>query len=398
MPMRTRPPLSLAALAGALALVPALAAQGPDASRKDILSLRVENPLALARTDETIAVRWADVRRILAAATPERVRVLDVNGAEITSQVVDNDGDGTLDELLFQGDFAPRETKRFAIEPAAPTRKYAARVDARYDPPRDDMAWESDRVGFRIYGQGLWKNPQYDPLHSSGIDVWVKRTRALIVEKWYTKGHDEYHLDKGEGADFYDVGPTLGTGGTAIWKNDTLYRAENFTTYRIIADGPIRAIFELKYEPWNAGGTQVSETKRIAIDAGQNLYKQEVIYAAPSEVTFVTGVVKRPGLVGITSKAQPWAWLTGWGPVVPKNGGHGEMGNAVMLPRDRVLDWKEAHNHFLAVSRATPGRPAVIWVGAGWTASGDFPTPQSWWTYLDTFAQRLASPVKVTIL
>ena len=31
------------------------------------------------------------------------------------------------------------------------------------------------------------------------------------------------------------------------------------------------------------------------------------------------------------------------------------------------------------------------------TASGDFPTPQSWWTYLDTFAQRLAAPIAVTM-
>jgi hypothetical protein len=37
------------------------------------------------------------------------------------------------------------------------------------------------------------------------------------------------------------------------------------------------------------------------------------------------------------------------------------------------------------------------YVGAGWTASGDFPTPQQWWAYLDTFAQRLAAPVTLTV-
>lgn len=367
------------------------------------LAVRAENPLAMARADETIALPWAEVLRRVPGAAPQRVRVVDADGGEVVSQVIDNDGDGAPDELLFQADLAPRAARSFVVEAAAPTRAPEPRVDVRYDPPRDDVAWESDRIGFRIYGQGLWRNPQYDPLHSSGIDVWPKRTRALVVERWYAKGHDEYHIDKGEGADFYDVGPTLGTGGTAVWRNDTLYRAENFRTHRILADGPIRAVFELRYDPWDAAGLRVSEVKRIAIDAGHNLYRQESTFSvdgggsAGATVPYVVGVVKRPGLVGVTSKAQPWAWLTGWGPVARKNGGHGELGNAVLLPRDRVADWKEAHGHYLAVSAARPGEPVVHYVGAGWTASGDFPTPQAWWGYLDAYAQRLAAPVKITL-
>jgi pectinesterase len=390
--MRTRAALPFLLVAAALAAP--MAAQTPAR-----VTVRAENPLAQARADEIVAMPWSAVRRQLPAAAADRVRVLDAAGRELPSQVVDNDGDGTEDELLVQTDFSAREVKPLTVEAAAPTQKPVARVDARYDPPRDDMAWESDRIAFRIYGQGLWKNAEYEPLHSSGIDVWPKRTRALIVEKWYAKGHDAYHVDKGEGADFYDVGPTLGSGGTAVWARDTLWRAENFRSWTIIADGPIRAVFELRYDPWTADGRTVTEVKRIAIDAGQNLYRSTSIFTADGaqEIPYAIGIVKRPGMVGIQSKAQPWAWLTGWGPVARKNGGHGELGNAVLLPRERVADWKEAHNHYLAISRATPGQPVVHYVGAGWTASGDFPTPQAWWGYLDTFAQRLAAPIAVTM-
>lgn len=392
-----RIPVAAGALALAAAAAPIPAVAQTAASTR--LAVRAENPMAVARPDETIALAWAEVRRRLAGVRADRVRVVDAAGREVVAQVVDNDGDGTPDELLFQADFWPKELKTFAVEAAAPTQRPVARVDVRYDPPRDDVAWESDRIGFRIYGQGLWRNPAYQPLHSSGIDVWPKRTRALVVERWYAKGHDEYHLDKGEGADFYDVGPTLGTGGVAVWSRDTLWRAENFRQWRILADGPIRAVFELRYDPWTADGRQVSEVKRIAIDAGQNLFRSESVFRADGAqpIPYVIGVVKRPGLVGVTSKAQPWAWLTGWGPVTPKNGGHGELGSAVMLPRERVVDWKEAYGHYLAVSRATPGEPVVHYVGAGWTASGDFPTPQAWWGYLDRFAQRLAAPIAVTL-
>src|SRR5262245_18379798 len=101
-------------------------------------------------------------------------------------------------------------------------------------------------------------------MSSAGIDVWPKSVHKLVDDAWYKKGHDAYHIDTGEGADFYDVGETLGNGGTASWVGDTLYRSANFKSYRIIASGPVRAIFELKYDPWNARGRNVSEVKRVS--------------------------------------------------------------------------------------------------------------------------------------
>lgn len=385
-------------IAAALSVLGASFTPAPAQVRVPRLEIDAENPLAIRRDDETVALPWTLVASRLPGATAGRVRVLDVAGREVVSQAVDNDGNGSLDELLFKGDFGARERRRFMVEGAPPAQPYAARVHVRHDPPRDDIAWESDRIAFRIYGEGLKKTPS--AMSSSGIDTWVKSTRALILEKWYAKGHDAYHIDTGEGADFYDVGETLGNGGTAIWRNDTLYRADNFKAWRVIANGPIRAIFELRYDPWNAAGLTVSEVKRIAIDAGEHLYRQENTFTtadgSATAIPYAIGEVKRPGMVGIVSKAQPWAWLTGWGPVARKNGGHGEMGTAVLLPRDRVADWKETGNHYLAVSRAEPGRPVVHYVGAGWTDSGDFRVAEDWIAHLDRFAQRLAAPIAVT--
>src|SRR5262249_60494623 len=154
------------------------------------------------------------------------VRVIDLgSGAEIASQVVDNDGDGQMDELIFQGDFAAKEGRRFSIEARAP-QPYTGkqRAYAVHEDPRDDVAWETDRIAYRIYGQGLWK---VDSLNSSGVDIWVKRVRDPIVDKWYAKGHDEYHHDNGEGADFFDVGESLGAGGTGDQRGDKLYTVLN---------------------------------------------------------------------------------------------------------------------------------------------------------------------------
>jgi hypothetical protein len=68
-----------------------------------------------------------------------------------------------------------------------------------------------------------------------------------------------------------------------------------------------------------------------------------------------------------------------------------------MLPRDRVADWKELFNHYMAVSHARSGQPVVHYIGAGWTDSHDFRDARDWWTYLDNFADRLASPIAVTM-
>ncbi|MBA3673142.1 MAG: DUF4861 family protein [Gemmatimonadaceae bacterium] len=266
----------------------------------------------------------------------------------------------------------------------------------RHDAPRDDVAWESDRTVYRTYGEGLKK---LEALSSSGIDVWSKRTRDLVLEKWYAKtGAESYHADRGEGADFFHVGATLGHGGVAGWARDTIWRADNFKAWRVIATGPVRAIFELRYDPWNVNGTMISETKRIAIDGGAYFHKATSTFTTPAggSIPYVVGTVKRAGMVGAMSKAAPWAWLTGWGPLATAGGGHGEMGTAILLPRASVLDWKELFGHYFAVSRATSGVPVTHWIGSSWTASGDFPTPQSWWRYLDEMARRLDAPVKIS--
>ena len=363
------------------------------------LPVRVENPIAVERRDETIALPWATLAAQLPALAPGRVRVRDAaGGAELVTQALDSDADGRPDSLLFQASFFPRESKSFLVDATAPTAAAASRAHVKFVAERTDVAWENDRIAFRTYGQLLWK---LENLHSSGVDVWVKRTRALVLDKWYAGGHDFYHLDRGEGADFYKVGPTLGAGATAIWRDGKMHRAENFKSHRIVADGPIRAVFELEFDPWDAAGLRVTETKRFAIDAGQNVYRQESIFRATGAdtITYAVGFVKRPGLVGSTSRAGTWAWLTGWGPVdnKPGEGGHGDLGTAVLLERARVVDMKETDDHYVLLATARAGQPVVHYFGAGWTGSRDFAGVEEWWRYLDEYAQRLKSPLQVTM-
>ena len=362
-------------------------------------TVTAENTLPIVRRDETVSVPIADLRSRLGVVEVGKVRVRDDGaGNEMASQLVDDDGDGTMDALIFQASFAPHETRAFVIERGAPTMAAVPRVHVMHDADRDDMAWESDRIAFRTYGVGLAK---YEPLVSSGIDVWDKSVRTLVLDKWYAKkAPASYHHDTGEGADFFDVGATLGAGGVAVWKNDSLYRPPNFTAWKIIADGPVRVIFEMRHPAFDAGGTRVSVVRRISLDAGQNLSRAVTIFHSDKgdSIPYVIGLVKRAGVVGSESSAQRWSWLSEWGPVDQKNGGHGELGTAVVIPRADVRGWKETADHFLAVSEARPDEPVVEYIGAGWTGSGDFTDVRDWWKHLDELAQRLDSPIRVTVV
>src|SRR5262245_22958409 len=143
-------------------------------------TVTAKNGLDIARPSETIEVQWKDVAAALPDAKADNVRVSE-GGKMLMSQPIDMDGDGTPEWLIFQSNFAPGESKTFALSTGAlPAPKVM--VMARHVPERyDDFAFENDRVGFRIYGKAL---ETVEP-GSSGIDTWQKNTRELVMDKWY---------------------------------------------------------------------------------------------------------------------------------------------------------------------------------------------------------------------
>lgn len=380
-----------AALAALLLFAASAAAQDPAR-----FTVRAENPLALDRGVETIALPWSTVTAQLRAVAPTKVRVLEaVSGRELTAQALDANADGRPDSLLFQFAFGPKEVRTFTVEAAAPQSKVVPGVHAKFVPEREDVAWESDRIAFRIYGKKLW---ELENLHSNGIDVWPKRTRDLVLDEWYGAGHDSYHVDTGKGADFFQVGPTLGAGGTGLWREGRLFRGDNFLEHRILADGPVRAIFELQYGAIDANGVKATERKRVSIDAGQHVFRQESTFASDAgDLQVVVGLAKREGMVGSTSRNRAWSWLTGWGPLPRGLGGHGDLGTVVLVEKAGLLEMRELDDHYVTISNVKAGAPLVSYVGAGWTSSRDFGGAEDWWRYVDSLAQRLEKPVAVTI-
>ena len=133
-----------------------------------------------------------------------------------------------------------------------------ANRSASYWEPSGTPSAPNDRIAHRMYGKGLetWMG---EPLTSSTVDIWSKRTPKMVIDKWYMV--DDYHVDYGEGADFYSAGPSRGIGGSGLWANNQLYVSKNYIASRTLAKGPIRVLFELDYEPFDVNGVKVRELR-----------------------------------------------------------------------------------------------------------------------------------------
>ena len=378
------------------------------------LTVTVTQQLPVARPAETITVPWADVARALPGALLQQLAVKDATGrglpyqvTNIAPQAKDPSGAGVAyGELIFQHDFAAGEkSATFTIEKistVAPV--FPAQVSARYVPERlDDFGWENDKIGHRTYGPALAAPAQpginKEVLVTSGLDVWCKRVSYPIVDRWYNKGHDHYHKDEGEGMDMYQVGASRGCGGTGVWINQQLYVSRNYKSWKVIANGPIRAIFELTYEAWPAGGLMVSEVKRFTVDAGHNLDQIESTFTVTGakEIIVGIGLNKTPTDKGqepqVTLTPNPAdGSFTQW--IVQKT--NGSLGTAVIVPAG-FLGWAEDERNHLLLAKVATGQPLRYYAGAGWSKAGEFSTPQAWNDYVAAWAARAAWPVQIAL-
>jgi len=358
------------------------------------LTVTAVNKLKLARPSETIELS-AQTLAPLGEKDLMKLHVRDAAGNEVLCQAVDTDYDDyhKPDLLIFQADFGPNETKTFTITAGkkreynkADFRAYGRFVRERFD----DFAWENDRVAHRTYGKALitWKG---EPLTSSAIDIWSKRTEKLVINDWYMV--DNYHSDQGEGVDAYSAGPTRGCGGNGIWSNGQLYIPTNFVDSRVLSNGPIRVMFELVYEPFDVNGIKVSEVLRVSLDAGSQLNRFSPYFQTTSGGDSLAMAV---GLKKVKDEQKQFnaehGWLTIWEPV-EKN--LGMQGLAIVVD-PRAID-KVAEDKLNNLVVLKPGLTGSYWAGFAWDRAGKITSAESWNLYVAQFAEKLRTPIDVSV-
>jgi unsaturated rhamnogalacturonyl hydrolase len=373
-------------------LTPAYVPKSPSKT-VEIVSVAVTNDTGEDQLSETVTVNSNDIRRFW--AEPSQLVLTNSLGQRLLSQLVDTDGDESPDELVFQVDLPAGQTKNFQLgfgTRTEPTRE-KFKVYGRFVRERhDDFAWENDRIAHRVYGPDL-ETYGREPLTSSGVDVWVKRTRNLVINDWYMV--NDYHRDHGDGADFYSVGKSRGCGGLGIWFNDKLYVSRNFASSRVLANGPLRLLFELHYAPFDAGALKVSETKRVTLDAGQNFGKYSSTFTVSGTqpaLAVAVGIAKHTGSeVRVSPDAT---WMHTWEPISESDGA---LGCGVVLPPGTRGLARETESDYLLVADKAEGKPLVYYAGFGWDRSGDFANKAAFTAKMAAVSRAIAKPMTISL-
>jgi len=371
------------------------------------LSITVKNPGDFARKSATVEVNADDLKGYIEKYGAENLVVENAGGQTLVNQWIDLDGDDNADQWLFQVALEAGESETFTVRPLGEGEGQPASelmTFSRFVPERtDDYAWENDRVAFRTYGpdaQRRIEENQPGGTLSSGIDAWLKSVSYPIIDKWYEANDKEpgaYHIDKGEGYDPYHVGSSRGIGGIGFWENDSLYTSKNFVSYKRIAVGPIRTMFELTYAPWEVNGRLVSERKFISLDLGSNMSRfesqlnsEEALQNATIGITLheKEGEVKVSENEGVFRYWEPMDGnQLGLGVVLdPKN---------VQGYKDHRVDYKDG-SQLLILADVKDGK-LTYYAGFGWDKSGQFDDAKEWDAYLEQFSKTIQEPLEVVV-
>lgn len=298
------------------------------------VSFQLINKLNAARSNELIEFdRAALEKKFNKQIEPHQIELTGGEGLKPDLQFDDLDGDGKWDKLVLLMSFKPNEQKEIRFKetqqtaiPARQTAIAAQRLahvrqkrkqadhsfglsltvdsvptgqpntdfskSALPDMLTEGPAWENDKVGFRIY---------MDVRNTK--DIWGKTTGEMVLDSIGADPKTSYHNLSGWGMDILAVGKSLGAGALAMrvplkGRPDTLVRLGGINMgriiYRKIADGPVRAVFQLEYPEWNVmgDGQLVSITEQISIWGGQYFYESRVsVKHAPKGARLVTGIV-----------------------------------------------------------------------------------------------------------
>ncbi len=344
------------------------------------------NPTGLAKRTELIACPYGKFIEKAGITETGNFRIVNgLTGEEIPYQA-EYGGNKKAQNLLMLLSFTPG-SKIFALIKNESPAQVVSKVYCRYVPERyDDFAWENDRIAFRVYGAALEKTNE----NAYGMDVWAKRTSALVVDSWYKSG--DYHVDHGEGLDYYHVGFSLGAGAAAPYMHDSIYYSKNYRRYKVLDNGPLRASFQLEYDGWSVDGMKVSCNKIISLDAGSQLNRIELNYSFTGKkiLPLAIGIVKRKenGSIWLDERKGVMGY---WEPEQAKDG---ILGVGVILP-DTIHGMLVKEGHLLSLVDGIAGRPFIYYAGAAWNKAGLVTNAGEWIEYLENFRQALNRPVEI---
>ena len=350
--------------------------------------LTVSNDSGIDIGSRTVSVAAGDILPRLGST---HFRITDEKGAEIPSQLTHDS------MIIFTADVAPGSHRDFIIRPTNSGCTYRAVCCGRFYPERrDDIAYENQLGGFRIYGPGTQQAGE----KSFGYDIFLKYpSDDIILPELYAPETDpavwakadslrsvsdsladefiasfSYHIDHGKGFDPFAVGATLGAGTAALLENDSIVYPWCYDSAEILDNGPIRFTVALHFAP---GQTGLTEHRVISLDSKSYLNRCRVWFeGAGTAHTVVAGFPLRDDTTPQASAEDGIVAYTS--PVSGDDSGPVFLGIFAPARFDSVF---VKDSHILGSSTIEPGGTFDYRWGFCWPKTG-IPGEGEWLDYL----------------
>ncbi|MEA5427263.1 DUF4861 domain-containing protein [Arcicella lustrica] len=371
-----------------------------------------KNELSREKKDELIILKRAFLEKKLGKISTSKYVVFTSETKQpILAQYDDMNADGKWDEIVLLQSFSAKQTKVFKISVAdrPATIKAVVRANVRHRrknaddtfgdilekdvvkgtqpatdfskqplPPflTEGPAWENDKVGFRVY---------FDTRNAK--DIWGKTTTQMVLDEVGVNPAINYHNQADWGMDVLKVGKSLGAGALALtFKNasgkDTLVRLgdNNFeeVQYEKVTNGPIRAVFRLKYKNWkiakNLEPVQIED--EISIWGGQYFYESKVsLKNAPKGAILTTGIVNLHSKNSYELTSNKTLGLYTYD---QQSENHDNLGMAILVPKNNLVSFGQTPNQGAGILntytvnlKLVNGKTSFRFY-AGWEKSEDF--------------------------
>jgi hypothetical protein len=299
-------------------------------------------------------------------------------------------------KVLLYASVRPYGKAVYKVEKGLPVHsKGRTYVSGRFYAERaDDISFENDRAGFRIYGPATQKRGE----RSYGIDLWVKHSSELLVDSLYRLGFSRrlnYHLDYGLGMDPYGVGPTLGCGTPALMVGDSICYPWCYEKYEILDNGPLRFTLRLDFAPVKMGDDMVTEHRLMQLDRGSNFCKTTVWYEGITRpVSLASGLAVR--VADTTSVMMDKNYIHYADPTMEPERYNSQIFTALIFPdgvdevRRQMFDEPMGANagHALGIVRNYTGQPYTYYLGMAWSDL-DVRSQEEWQIRIQHFLQCL---------
>jgi hypothetical protein len=380
--------------------------------------LIVSNPGGQSRPMEVIELPLKEITKHI-SGLDHKVAINAITHQRLSTQIYANPASASepsQELLLIAVEIPASGSLPIDFVPAGNEAPPAPLVFGRDAPERkDDFAWENQMVAYRVYGPALEATGEI----TSGIDVWSKRIPNLVIDRFYKRDAEgartnnpalSYHKDDGVGLDSYQVGPSRGCGGTGVLRENKLWVSKNYNHLKLLSSGPVRFQFELTYAPWKANGVEVTETKRITLDAGSHLNKIESTFTFSGSATIdaAAGLAVHAG--ADFKQLAHGRILSVWD--TPQDPSAGRIATGIIeapgqsasvtqlnelvipIPTPQTSFTTQHDGQSLLVFPVKSGQTFTYYAGSGWSKA-DMPTQQVWDNYLSQTLSRLEHPLHI---